>query len=290
MGRKPKVGLDYFPKDVDYYDDFKIMDLLNEYGPLGQTIYDIIVSTVYHHGYYLEIPIDKLANKIVRIIGNRWVKDKNLVLQVILYCADIGLLHKDLLTQSVVTSAGIQTRYSEVTVRNKVIKDKYWLLEKDKPLLNLPKNSISVTETSISVTEKEINVTDMPLKESKVNKSKLNKEREEMALPDSYFDNQELDTSFKLFIDCRSHKFNEKISLEQIRLMIEELNEIATNDSEKIIILKKAIMKGWKSFYPLDKGKGTNKPDSNKFNNFKQRDYDYEDLEKQLLGANKRNN
>ena len=39
MGRKPKTGLDYFPKDVDYYDDFNIMDLMNEYGPLGQTIY-----------------------------------------------------------------------------------------------------------------------------------------------------------------------------------------------------------------------------------------------------------
>lgn len=31
MGRKAKTGLSYFSKDVDYYDDFKIMDLMNEY-------------------------------------------------------------------------------------------------------------------------------------------------------------------------------------------------------------------------------------------------------------------
>ena len=31
MGRKVKTGLSYFSKDVDYYDDFKIMDLMNEY-------------------------------------------------------------------------------------------------------------------------------------------------------------------------------------------------------------------------------------------------------------------
>lgn len=35
MGRPIKAGLSYFPKDVDYYEDFKIMDLMNEYGPLG---------------------------------------------------------------------------------------------------------------------------------------------------------------------------------------------------------------------------------------------------------------
>ena len=43
MGRKVKTGLSYFSKDVDYYDDFKIMDLMNEYGPLGQTIYDVLL-------------------------------------------------------------------------------------------------------------------------------------------------------------------------------------------------------------------------------------------------------
>ena len=26
MGRRAKTGLDYFPKDVTFYDDFKIMD------------------------------------------------------------------------------------------------------------------------------------------------------------------------------------------------------------------------------------------------------------------------
>ena len=54
MGRPIKAGLSYFPKDVDYYEDFKIMDLMNEYGPLGQTIYDIVISMVYREGYFLE--------------------------------------------------------------------------------------------------------------------------------------------------------------------------------------------------------------------------------------------
>ena len=100
MGRKAKTGLSYFSKDVDYYDDFKIMDLMNEYGPLGQTIYDVLLCMIYHEGYYLEVPsMEQLAVKIIKTIGNRWVKKKDFVLQVIYYCADIGLFDKTLLNQ-----------------------------------------------------------------------------------------------------------------------------------------------------------------------------------------------
>ena len=152
MGRKVKTGLSYFSKDVDYYDDFKIMDLMNEYGPLGQTIYDVLLCMIYHEGYYLEVPsMEQLAVKIIKTIGNRWVKKKDFVLQVIYYCADIGLFDKTLLNQNIITSAGIQRRYDSVTVRNKVNKDKYRLIDKNgQPLLNAPQNPISATEKTIN--------------------------------------------------------------------------------------------------------------------------------------------
>ena len=194
MSRPKKTGLDYFPFDVDYWDDFKIMDLLNEYGPLGTAIYEIILSKVYRNGYYLEVPLDKLATQIVRIIGNRWIKEKNLVLQVIQYCADIGLFNNALLMQSVITSVGIQRRYSEVTVRNKVDKSKYWLLDKEEnqaALINIPQNTVSVTKTGISVAETKINATVIPQKERK-GKERKGKERkgkemkgEKLRLPSS---------------------------------------------------------------------------------------------------------
>lgn len=189
MPRPKKTGLDYFPFDVDYWDDFKIMDLLNEYGPLGTAIYEIILSKVYRNGYYLEVPLDKLATQIVRIIGNRWIKEKNLVLQVIQYCADIGLFNNALLMQSVITSVGIQRRYSEVTVRNKVNKSKYWLLDKEEnqaALINIPQNTVSVAKTGISVAETKINATVIPQKERK-GKERKGKEMkgEKLRLPSS---------------------------------------------------------------------------------------------------------
>lgn len=189
MPRPKKTGLDYFPFDVDYWDDFKIMDLLNEYGPLGTAIYEIILSKVYRNGYYLEVPLDKLATQIVRIIGNRWIKEKNLVLQVIQYCADIGLFNNALLMQSVITSVGIQRRYSEVTVRNKVDKSKYWLLDKEEnqaALINIPQNTVSVAKTGISVAETKINATVIPQKERKGKKRKGKEMKgEKLRLPSS---------------------------------------------------------------------------------------------------------
>lgn len=279
MGRPPKTGLTYFPKEVDYYDDFKVMDLLNEYGPLGQTIYDIILCEVYRDkGYYLEIPLDKLAVKIIRVIGNRWVKNKDLVLQVIQYCADIGLLDKDLLTQNVITSVGIQRRYSEVTVRNKVQKDKFWLIDKDgQPLLSAPKNKISDTENRVSATETPINESSNQQKKRKEKESKENKN-----IKGAYFENPELENAFRLYITGRISR-GDKLSADQIQVLKEELTGLSDQDQERIAIAKKAFASGWKSFYPINNRKASKQKKD--LNNFERRQYDMESLEQQLLGS-----
>ena len=176
MARPKKKGLIYFPKDVDYYDDVKIMDLLCEYGPLGQTIYDIILTYVYKNGYYLNISPDKLASLIVRIVGNRWIAEKDLVLQVIDYCADIGLFDKELLSRNIITSVGIQRRYSEVTVRSKADTSEYWLLEKKSS-----GDDISEAETRISETKTAVSEANIP--QSKVNKIKSNESKVVCASP-----------------------------------------------------------------------------------------------------------
>ena len=78
MARPKKTGLDYFPMDVDFWNDIKIMDLLNEYGPLGTAVYNIIINLVYKNGYYIEVSPEQLALMIMRIIGNKWITDKAL--------------------------------------------------------------------------------------------------------------------------------------------------------------------------------------------------------------------
>lgn len=173
MARPAKKGLDYYPSDTNRRNDFKIMDLLNQYGPLGYTIYDFCLQYVYENGYFLDVPLQQVCLTLCRDIGAKWVKNKNLVGQVIDYCADIGLFDKDLLRQNVMTSVGIQRRYASVTVRNKVDKSKFWLLGKENceaALINAPKNGVSATETKVIATETEVSATNMP--QIKVNKIK----------------------------------------------------------------------------------------------------------------------
>ena len=283
MGRKAKTGLSYFSKDVDYYDDFKIMDLMNEYGPLGQTIYDVLLCMIYHEGYYLEVPsMEQLAVKIIKTIGNRWVKKKDFVVQVIYYCADIGLFDKTLLNQNIITSAGIQRRYDSVTVRNKVNKDKYRLIDKNgQPLLNALSNPVSVTEKAIPVTEIPINDADIQQNKRKENNTYI------------YFNNPELEKTFRLYISMRNQNQKYPLIPEQIEELKEELHSLGNTDEERVLICKTAFIRGWKGFYPLNKqknnsnskgssSKGKKQSNNNSFHNFEQRDYDYATLEEKL--------
>lgn len=266
MGRHPKTGLDYFPKDVDYWDDFKIMDLMNEYGPLGAVIYDIVISKVYKNGYYLEVPLEKLASQVIRLIGNRWIKDKSLVQQVIQYCADIGLFDHALLSQSVITSAGIQRRYSEVTVRNKVNKDKYWLLEKNEPQAackSVPSENISVAEKAENVTEMSVNAASM--QQSKVKKSKVNESKvciAELPCRDGSFivDKELYDTYTHTYPDMMI-----ELSLKQLRNFLctnpgkqryiknvkEQIDWWLSGDEERGRYRKKAAVSGYKTTFDI---------------------------------------
>lgn len=291
MGRPPKQGLIYFPKDVDYYDDPKIMDLLHEYGPLGQTIYDCIVTMVYQKGYYLESPLNQIVPRIIRNIGNRWIKDKGLVLQVIHYCAEIGLFNNVLLQQNVITSVGIQRRYHEVTVRNKVNKDKYWLIDKNgQPLLNAPKNEVTATESVVSVTETLVSDADNQQKESKENNNIY------MSIVD--------------YLNKRCGTKYQNTAIETVQLILEKLSrgftyedfvkvidikalEWSGSDMEKYLRPSTLFGKNFESYLNQkpkqvkeQKEKKQVKQTSNKFNQFPQREYtssDYSEMEKKLL-------
>ena len=280
-GRPRKTGLSYHSSDVDLYEDFKIIDLLDKYGPVGTTIYDVVIKMIYRKGYYLEIPMNQLALTVQKTIGSKWIRNKDLVLQVVQYCADIGLFDKDLSLQSVLTSAGIQKRYSLATVRSKAQIEKYRLIEKesDKPLLNAPSKDISVEEKSISATEIQDNVSKMPPKESKGN-SIYN-----ITFP------PDLENAFQMYLLVRQNNYGE-ILPEQIQALREDLLQLSTDEKEQLAIVKKATAGGWKSFYKLKKepAKDKRKPEKKGPNNFQGREYDMNELERRLLkGENGRN-
>lgn len=292
-GRPYEAGLSYFPKMVDFYEDDKIFDLLDQYGPLGVTIYDCILCIVYKHGYYVEIPLEKLSRMIVKMIGNKWGKQKAVV-QVIHFISGIGLIDDALVKENIITSVAIQRRYYETAVKRmkrRLHDDKYWLLEKEEKcegLLNAPKNRINSEENQIDSESKPITseISDTKIKEKK------NNIYISTASPtqNQFFPDNELNKAFSLYVTCRANN-GEKLQKEQINLLIEQLNSLSDKNDEKVAIVKQATMKGWKGFYPLKKPKSQDAPQKsvkpkNRFKNFNERSYDYGALEKALYEKN----
>ena len=170
MARPTKSGLAYFPFDTDFFEDDRIIDLLDEYGTAGVTVYITILCLIYKNGYYIEMDIHKLARIIERKIGNRWLKN-NLTEKIIHTIISLGLFDSGFALSGVITSAAVQQRYAAATLRRKVNPDKYWLLPKNeengRALESAPENGVSATEIRVIATETTVSATEIPIKEKR---------------------------------------------------------------------------------------------------------------------------
>lgn len=190
MARPRKKGLDYFPLDTDIFEDDKLFDVQNDYGPLGEIIYIRLLCLVYKNGYYYQFEsLDKLAAMMIKSIGNRWAKDKKTVKEVILYLAEINLFSAELMQRNVITSRSIQERYLLAVERRQSNIEEYNLLEKNnfrEGLLSVPKNAESDTNNPVSAVETPVYESRNATKESKEKENKLKESKaEETAVPSS---------------------------------------------------------------------------------------------------------
>ena len=53
MARPKKQGLDYFQKNVNFYQDIKIRKLIRHKGIQAVSVYDILLCQIYGVGYYI---------------------------------------------------------------------------------------------------------------------------------------------------------------------------------------------------------------------------------------------
>lgn len=183
MARPLKQGLEYFSFDVDIFEDDKIFDIQNEYGPLGEVIYLRLLCLIYKNGYYYRFDtLDKLASMIIKSIGNRWARDKQVVKQVILSIVKCNLLSSELMQENVLTSASIQKRYQKVTGRRQSMNTEYLIVGNGitDGLINAHKNQENINDNRINVYNNSVNDSNNVYKEkkSKANKSKVKESKE----------------------------------------------------------------------------------------------------------------
>lgn len=98
-----------------------------------------------------------------------------------------------------------------------------------------------------------------------------------------YSDDTKLNNSILEFIAYRK-SIKKPMTENAVKLMLGKLNKMSSDVNEQIDILNQSIVNGWAGIFPLPFEKRQQK--KNSFNNYPQRTYDFDDLEKQLL-ANK---
>ena len=138
--RKPTQTLDFWQFDVGLFDDGKTVELNEKYGPLGEAIFFRIMCYISEtEGYYAKLS-DALILYVYRSIGSKWVRNKQVISEVISYCGVCGLFDVNLLSQSIITSRGIQRRWLYAKKKNRAqgfSTAKFWLLdEKSEPGLS----------------------------------------------------------------------------------------------------------------------------------------------------------
>lgn len=111
MSRPIKEGIDYFPQDIDFYDDPKIIYIEELHGMQGGYIAHRLLCWIYRNGYYAPWDGD-MALVFARRVGNGVTS--SLVCEVI-----ESLVNRDFFDRvmyennGILTSRGIQKKVAE---------------------------------------------------------------------------------------------------------------------------------------------------------------------------------
>lgn len=134
MGRNRKLGLDYFPMDVDFFQDIRIRKLIKYQGGKAVTVYALLLCIIYKQGYYV-----RWDDELPFIISEQTGFEEAYIQEVFKCCLVVGLFSKKLYdSDKVITSKGIQERWIKLTdyVGNDFLTSKLNLLGND---IKIPK-------------------------------------------------------------------------------------------------------------------------------------------------------
>lgn len=163
MARPLKVGIDYFPTDVDIDQDDKILMVKNKFGLVGMGTVMMLLARIYKTGYYYD-----WTEREQELFAGHFREEVNVINNVVNECIKWGFFDKNKLSEhNILTSKGIQKRYLLAVERrkDKGIIDDYWLIEKG---VNDNTNGVNVNNNSINVNNKSVNA-------SKSTQSKVNR-------------------------------------------------------------------------------------------------------------------
>ena len=155
MGRNRKLGLDYFPMDVDFFQDIRIRKLIKYQGGKAVTVYALLLCIIYKQGYYM-----RWDEELPFIISEQTGFEEAYIQEVFKCRLIVGLFSKKLHdSDKVITSKGIQERYKSICdqLRRACQFDEFGLISSEEIGISSEEIGISSEEIGISSEEKPIN-------------------------------------------------------------------------------------------------------------------------------------
>ncbi|WP_317115762.1 Lin1244/Lin1753 domain-containing protein, partial [Clostridium neonatale] len=282
MARPIKEGLEYFPLDCDIDQDDKITLIEAQHGLIGFGIAIKLLMKIYNNSYFYE-----WTEKEQLLFSKRVNVNINEVNVVINDLVKWGFFDKNLFeTEKILTSSGIQKRYLAAVGRRQKVKilKKYLLL--DKETVNVYKNLVIVdNNSSLEVVNDDIGT------QSKVKKSKVKESKENNNNDDDVVKTE--NNIFYVFENCGFGSID-GYTMQLLEGLVKDFTfewtkeaiEIAAENGARNLKYVTKILENWKSKgkdYKPNKN-NINEPKPLRFNNFEPREYDYDKLEKKLLG------
>jgi len=170
MGRSNKKGLDYFPMNVDFFEDDKLQLIEAEFGLKGSVVAIRLLCKIYKEGYFYQWGDDQCL-LFTKSVGGGIVS--SLVNEIVKGLVKRGFFNEAVFTSfGVLTSKGIQNRFFDIAGRLKKVDvfSEYLLVDVSK--------MVNVTLMSIDVTLNPIDVTLSAQRKRKEIKRKEKKERD----------------------------------------------------------------------------------------------------------------
>lgn len=296
MSRPKQDGLLYFSFDTDFfYADKRIKRLHAKFGNDGLIFFIYLLTEIYRNGYYTS-----WSEEVAEDIADDLHFKEGFTEQVMKYLVSRSLLTMSTLANSVtiITSPGIQRRYQEAKrglKRQTEVDEEIWLLSESETLscIKVTKNPNN-SEKNPSFSEK--NESNSEKNHTKENKGKEIKEKEREWSPQT-------ESRFNEFCQLYPKRVNALLAVNgeytyllqtTPSLSEDDLIEAVKNYAEACRILKtqERYIKNpenwlkdstWINYLPENYKKPDGEKKQNKFNQFPQNDYDFEELERKLL-------
>lgn len=207
MGRQPKIGLDFWLRDVRLFRDPKLRKPRQEFGYLAPYIYECLLDILYSDkGYYIDFrgsAKDDVIWELTEMTQGRYAVTVETMMSVINSLVACGLFSDDLYKRGFITSKRAQRGYFSATLGRSSVQVNFdiWLLsEEDMRELN-PSGKSSVLRSFISWQENRVSEQENIITPQKSTQSRVEQSRAEEIRGDENREQQSRERASALAAD-----------------------------------------------------------------------------------------